>query len=71
MASVGWSIEGEADGSDRHVFVTRLDTGETFEEDIDILVMARGNLNDPKWPAIPGFDTFKGEKIHSAAWKEE
>lgn len=51
--------------------VTRLDTGETFEEDVDVLVAARGNLNEPKWPSIPGFETFKGEKIHSASWKEE
>jgi cation diffusion facilitator CzcD-associated flavoprotein CzcO len=43
----------------------------TFEDDADILVSARGNLNDIAWPKIKGLDTFKGEIMHSAAWNEE
>lgn len=32
--------------------------------------MATGLLNKWAWPDIPGFETFKGEKLHSARWDE-
>jgi hypothetical protein len=34
-------------------------------------VSARGSLNDKAWPKIPGFETFKGEVMHSAQWNDE
>jgi cation diffusion facilitator CzcD-associated flavoprotein CzcO len=46
-------------------------TGETFEENADVLVSARGNLNDIAWPRIPGLNTFEGEIMHSAAWNQK
>jgi len=46
-------------------------TGETFEDDADVLINARGNLNEIAWPQIPGFKSFKGEVMHSAAWNEK
>lgn len=46
-------------------------TRETFEEDADVLISARGNLNDIAWPKIAGFDTFEGEVMHSAAWNHK
>jgi cation diffusion facilitator CzcD-associated flavoprotein CzcO len=46
-------------------------TGEKIEDDADILLSARGNLNEIVWPSIPGFTTFKGEVMHSAAWNQE
>lgn len=46
-------------------------TGEVILDDADILLSARGNLNDFVWPKIPGFETFKGEVMHSAAWNQE
>lgn len=55
----------------RHISVERLDTGEKFEEVVDIVVAARGNLNDMKWPDIRGLEEFEGEKMHSAAWNEK
>jgi cation diffusion facilitator CzcD-associated flavoprotein CzcO len=55
----------------RRVAVRRTDTGETFEEKADVVVSARGNLNQPAWPQIKGLDSFKGEKMHSAAWNQE
>lgn len=58
----------DSNGHHRHVTVERLDTGEKFEEDVDFVVAARGALNNIKWPIIPGFETFKGEKMHSAQW---
>jgi cation diffusion facilitator CzcD-associated flavoprotein CzcO len=51
--------------------VERGGTGETFTEDADIVISARGNLNDMAWPNIPGLDAFKGEKMHSASWNQE
>nr|POF05876.1 baeyer-villiger monooxygenase [Quercus suber] len=34
----------------------------------DFLVSAVGQLNQPKWPAIEGLDSFEGKKMHSARW---
>lgn len=51
--------------------IESLDTGEKLEEYVDIVVSARGFLNDIKWPSIPGWENFKGEKMHSAAWNEK
>lgn len=45
--------------------------GETISEEVDVVIAARGNLNTISWPDIPGFDTFKGKKMHSAAWDQE
>ena len=46
-------------------------TGETFEDDADILLSARGALNDIAWPQIPGLNSFHGEVMHSAAWNQK
>lgn len=54
----------------RHITVEHTDTGEEFEEDADILIAARGNLNEFKWPDIKGLESFKGKLMHSAAWDE-
>jgi len=55
----------------RHIVVENVATGETFNEDADIVISARGTLNDIAWPKISGFDSFKGEVMHSAAWNQE
>lgn len=49
----------------------RTDTGEKFEEEAEVVIVARGALNDAKWPDVRGLDTFKGEVMHSAAWNQE
>lgn len=41
-----------------------------FDDECDILISARGNLNNKQWPSIPGLNEFRGEVMHSAAWKE-
>ncbi|KAL8370154.1 hypothetical protein RB595_000507 [Gaeumannomyces hyphopodioides] len=58
------------DGAKRKwiVEVVRLQTGETFKEEVDILISARGQLNDIAWPEIPGLDKFKGKLLHSGDW---
>ncbi|KAL4724334.1 hypothetical protein ACLX1H_008948 [Fusarium chlamydosporum] len=43
----------------------------SFTEEVDIVIAARGNLNDIAWPDIPGLETFRGKKMHSAAWDQE
>ncbi|KAH8656971.1 flavin-binding monooxygenase [Tricladium varicosporioides] len=48
-----------------------LNTGNIIDDDADILISARGALNDIAWPKVPGLDTFKGEKMHSAAWNQK
>lgn len=55
----------------RNISVKRLDTGEIFTEQADVVIAARGNLNDMKWPAISGLETFTGQKMHSAAWDDK
>jgi hypothetical protein len=55
----------------RKLKIQRVETGETFEDDADVLIAARGALNDIAWPQIPGLRSFKGEVMHSAAWNEK
>lgn len=40
----------------------------TVEDTVDILVSAVGFLSKWRWPQIPGLQSFKGTKMHSAAW---
>jgi len=43
---------------------------ESFDDEADVVLSARGNLNDIAWPKIPGLKDFKGEVMHSAAWNQ-
>lgn len=54
----------------RNINVTNLTTGEKIQDVADVLISARGALNDMAWPKIPGFESFKGEVMHSAAWNQ-
>lgn len=55
----------------RKLAVSNLSTGETFEDEANVLISARGGLNIPAWPDIPGLQTkFKGKVMHSAEWDE-
>ncbi|KAF1941982.1 FAD/NAD(P)-binding domain-containing protein [Clathrospora elynae] len=53
-----------------HITVKNLATGETAQDQADVLISGRGNLNTPSWPDIDGLNTFKGELMHSATWNE-
>jgi cation diffusion facilitator CzcD-associated flavoprotein CzcO len=53
-----------------NVKVQNLATGDIINDQSDVLISARGNLNTPSWPDIEGFKTFKGEVMHSATWNE-
>ncbi|KAL9081505.1 MAG: hypothetical protein Q9157_000063 [Trypethelium eluteriae] len=53
-----------------HVRVKDHTTGLEFEDVSDVLISARGNLNNISWPNIEGLRDFKGEIMHSAQWNE-
>lgn len=55
----------------RSMTVLNTKTGESFEDTADVLISARGNLNDIAWPDIPGLRSFEGEVMHSAKWNQE
>ncbi|KAL2847074.1 hypothetical protein BJX68DRAFT_268374 [Aspergillus pseudodeflectus] len=59
----------ERGGWDVHVH--DLKSNETHVDYCDILINASGVLNNWMWPAIPGLETFRGPKLHSAAWNPE
>ncbi|KAH6723072.1 hypothetical protein BKA61DRAFT_533841 [Leptodontidium sp. MPI-SDFR-AT-0119] len=50
--------------------IENVKTGETLGDDCDVLVNARGGLNNISWPQIPGLESFQGEVMHSAAWNQ-
>ncbi|MFZ2174764.1 MAG: NAD(P)/FAD-dependent oxidoreductase [Rhodococcus sp. (in: high G+C Gram-positive bacteria)] len=37
----------------------------------DVLVSATGALSTPSYPDVPGLDTFRGAKFHSAEWDHD
>lgn len=37
----------------------------------EVLVSGAGPLVQPRWPAIPGLDTFTGPRLHSSAWDHD
>ncbi|EGO53467.1 hypothetical protein NEUTE1DRAFT_92775 [Neurospora tetrasperma FGSC 2508] len=48
--------------------VMNLLTGEVFTDSANVLITARDQLSEPRWPDILGIDQFKGKKMHSGAW---
>jgi len=45
-------------------------TGKPFSDRGDILFACNGTLNNPKFPEVPGIESFKGQLVHSARWPE-
>ncbi|KAJ4223277.1 hypothetical protein NW759_005912 [Fusarium solani] len=50
--------------------VLNVKSGETFQDTANILVSARGGLNQISWPDIKGLRDFGGRLMHSGAWDE-
>lgn len=48
----------------------RTPDGTNFEDSCNVLVNARGLLNNKQWPDIDGLDRFEGAVMHSAGWNE-
>ncbi|HZR84023.1 MAG TPA: NAD(P)/FAD-dependent oxidoreductase [Candidatus Binatia bacterium] len=53
---------------DEAASVWRLRTAAGDELEFDVLVSGVGQLNRPYVPAIPGLESFRGERFHSARW---
>ncbi|RKL12922.1 hypothetical protein BFJ70_g16055 [Fusarium oxysporum] len=58
------------DSSKWHVTTVNLLTKETLEEKADVIISARGTLNEMSWPDIPGLHNMKIPVMHSAAWDD-
>lgn len=54
----------------RRVKVHNLETDEIFEDTANMVISAKGGLNEVKWPKIKGLGDYKGKLIHSGAWDE-
>lgn len=46
-------------------------TAPVVKRSCNILINASGNLNNWKWPEVPGLHDFKGPLIHSADWQQD
>ncbi|OQE94725.1 hypothetical protein PENNAL_c0003G02615 [Penicillium nalgiovense] len=53
------------------VKLKNLTTGQTFYHDCKILISAVGALVNPNRFGVPGVEDFKGDIVHTAAWKED
>ncbi|KAJ7060294.1 hypothetical protein C8F01DRAFT_1369948 [Mycena amicta] len=51
-----------------HIVVENVLTGDRSNTTAKILISAIGLLEVPRFPDIPGLDSFKGAKFHSARW---
>ncbi|OAA64312.1 Flavin monooxygenase-like protein [Niveomyces insectorum RCEF 264] len=67
LESAAW----DADKKQWRLEVLNLKSGQSFTEDCDVLITARGQLNNINWPKIDGLDTFKGKIMHSGAWNDD
>jgi cation diffusion facilitator CzcD-associated flavoprotein CzcO len=50
--------------------VKNLTTGETFIDEADVVVGARGAFTRILWPEIDGLWDFAGKIVHSGHWDE-
>jgi cation diffusion facilitator CzcD-associated flavoprotein CzcO len=55
-------------GLHRHITVKNLQTGETAVDQADVVISARGTLNEMAWPDFEGVHDLKIPVMHSAAW---
>jgi cation diffusion facilitator CzcD-associated flavoprotein CzcO len=59
-----------ADCTSREVTIENVNTGETIYDEADVVISARGTLNNKAWPVIPGLEDMKIPVMHSAAWDD-
>ena len=60
-----------ADSITRKINVKNLTTGETFIDEADYVVGARGGFTRTLWPEIDGLWDFKRKIVHSGQWDQE
>ena len=66
--AIGAKWSSEKNGWD--VEIRNLKSGTVINDFCHILVNAGGILNAWRWPAIPGFNQYKGPILHSANWED-
>ncbi|KAG7412186.1 FAD-binding monooxygenase moxY [Fusarium oxysporum f. sp. rapae] len=66
VTSATWDFENKV----WRLTVKNIKTGESFEDTANILVSAKGGLNQIAWPQIKGLKQFGGKLMHSGAWDE-
>ncbi|KAM5347635.1 hypothetical protein ACJ41O_007459 [Fusarium nematophilum] len=66
VTSASWDTENKT----WRISVLNNKTGESFEDTANILVSARGGLNQIAWPQVKGLKLFGGKLMHSGAWDE-
>lgn len=54
-----------------HISLRNLQTGEEFEHEAKILVSAVGGYTNPKFPDLPGAESFNGPIVHTARWSQD
>ncbi|KAI7974281.1 hypothetical protein EIK77_008464 [Talaromyces pinophilus] len=64
-------VEWHEDVSKWSITIQNRVTGETFVDKADVVISARGTLNDISWPDIPGLKDMKIPVMHSAAWDDK
>src|SRR5919106_1468219 len=70
FSGLGAAIGLKRAGIDDYVLFERAaDLGGTWRD--NVLIAANGGLAEPSYPDIPGFDSFTGEVLHSAAWRPQ
>lgn len=65
---IGACWNNETAGYD--VKIRDLRGGQEFSQHCDILINASGLLNNWKWPAICGLDSYEGTLLHTSNWDE-
>lgn len=55
----------------RYITIQNQVTGEQFVDKADVVISARGTLNDISWPDIPGLKDMEIPVMHSAAWDDK
>jgi cation diffusion facilitator CzcD-associated flavoprotein CzcO len=68
LPHVRFRTELASAGFDAEAGVWRLRSRDGEEIAARILISGTGQLNRPSVPAIPGLETFRGERFHSARW---
>lgn len=61
-AEMKWKVDVKVSGDKESEFSNK------YTITTDYLVSAVGQLNQPRYPNIPGIDDFKGKMMHSARW---
>lgn len=54
----------------RYITIQNHATGEEFVDKADVVISARGTLNDISWPDISGLKDMNIPVMHSAAWDD-